>query len=298
MAKERDWVDYTNLGSNLFQNLQLSGVNDKLRAMASLAQREQAAAEMENRARELVFQADTGLMKMRSSPTENKARRLIVIRQLQANFKRGGLTSEVFRAYEDKTRLRTVLDGYEALAREYSRDLSQSEREEAELCAKYKAEESDLSARIDLLVSRDELGSAREELRALEKKTRVSSALQIIGGILILYGIGWGLMSCSEQTGKNEAALEGAFLVFFVGAITGGIGKALPSSVNAESQRKKVKELESSSISLPEVHFAASGQTNFGTDSLGELRRMQSERNALIAKVFGDGQEDVGPVGN
>jgi hypothetical protein len=55
---------------------------------------------------------------MRSSPPANTARRLVVVRELMTNFTRCGLRSEVFRAYEDKVRLRTVLEGYETLAEE------------------------------------------------------------------------------------------------------------------------------------------------------------------------------------
>jgi len=73
MAKDRDWIDYANLGSNLFQNLQLSGVQDKLGTMASTAASEQAKAEQEDRWRDVVFQADTALRELRARPDHEKA---------------------------------------------------------------------------------------------------------------------------------------------------------------------------------------------------------------------------------
>jgi hypothetical protein len=57
MAKQHDWLDYLNTGSSLMQNLQLSGVQDRLSAMATVAAMEQAKTEQEDRRRETVSRA-------------------------------------------------------------------------------------------------------------------------------------------------------------------------------------------------------------------------------------------------
>lgn len=65
-AKERDWVDYANLGSNLLQNLQLRDTQRKLGAIASIAVEQQAVTNNENERREIVFQANNNLRGMRA----------------------------------------------------------------------------------------------------------------------------------------------------------------------------------------------------------------------------------------
>lgn len=137
MAKERDWIDYANLGSNLFQNLQLSGVQDKLSAMASVAALQQAKAEHEDRLRENVFEADTLLREARAWLDTERTGVLALATFTLTTFKWNDVTSASFRKFEDKERLRGVLEGFKGLVGECESKLSAEERAEALLCAKY-----------------------------------------------------------------------------------------------------------------------------------------------------------------
>jgi len=174
MARDTNWIDFANLGSNLFRNLQLNDVQSKLGAVASIAANEQATAESENKFREIIFQADTALRKLRALPGKDKAGVLALARESLINFKRYGISSACFRGFEDKERVRSVIEEYEALADECSAALPLSLRKEAELCAKYSAERRDLDLLILINESKQRLQPLRSELAETEATLAVS----------------------------------------------------------------------------------------------------------------------------
>lgn len=293
MARERDWIDYANLGSNIFQNFQLNDVQNKLGAVASVAVAEQRVAGAENNRREIVFEANTVLRGMRTLAEENKAGVLALARESLLNFKRYGISSANFRAYEDKERVRSLIDGYEALVDECSAGLPAPQREEAESCGKYLAEQDDLKLAVELQEKREALDRARSELRLWEQKSRLQSILGWVGGLLSLAGVVWVFVSCSEwiddpKTSQVSQMAAGPGLgclivgiVLFAGAVN---SKNLKQT---EIQRAKVKELGADAALLePPIGILPDLLKQFGSNSASELRAKRAEREALIAKVL------------
>jgi hypothetical protein len=191
MPKEKDWIDYANLGSNLLQNVQLSGVQDKLGAMASVAASEEAKAAHEDSLRELVFRADTNLKGLRAQLDDDKAKVLVLARFTLAQFKQHNLTSTKFRSFEDKERLRAVLEGFKALAGECESKLSADERAEALLCARF-MENPDVKVTPPEELTQ-QLHKAQQELSELTATEKIcsSSSSESEGS---LGGVGMGLL--------------------------------------------------------------------------------------------------------
>ena len=124
MAKERDWVDYVNLGSNLVQNAQLSGLQNKLSTIEAAAATEQAKSEQEDQVREIVFQADTHVRELRAAMEKNRAGILALTLFTVADLERHDINSARFRRLEDKEKLRSVLEDLKALANQCRSTLS------------------------------------------------------------------------------------------------------------------------------------------------------------------------------
>ncbi len=300
MSKERDWIDYANLGSNIFQNLQLSGVQNQLGQMASMAATEQAMAARENAFREAVFQGDTMLRKMRALPKEDRQRVLVLVRENMLNFERYGLTSDAFRSYDDKERLRGVLEGHEALVDDCSKDLTSAERDEVELCVQYRPEQEELELLVklypkyqELLAARAELGSSSEAPSAGATGSGtlggvvglIAVALVVFGAVMVWLGKGSDLGkefadSQLESMGYVVLCFGGFLVVFRI------IRKALLlNKATGPSQQSRVRELEAFDPRL--ISRIPILIVKFGNKPLEELTKMRDEREALIARVMG-----------
>ena len=235
MAKERDWVDYANLGSNLFQNLQLSGVQDKLGAMVSAAASEQAKTQHEDRLREVVFQADTNLKGLGAHLDDEKTGVLAVAIFTLANFELNEVTSTSFRSYEDKERLRSVLEGFRALVKECESGLSADERAEAQLCAQYM--ENPMVMAIAPPELKAQLRKAQQELSELTvaEKLASSTSLKALAPLLIpfavlAFGLPFLIYGEAYKPVPNQLDVVGAGIASNIGlflCLTGAIGLAV-----------------------------------------------------------------------
>jgi hypothetical protein len=298
MAKDKDWIDYAIIGSNAAQNVQLRDLQQKLGGMASLAAREQAVAAMEDERREIVFKANSNLAGMRALVAENRAGVLALVKQALADFEEYGISSACFRAYEDKERVGALIGGYVALADECAAVLSPAERTEAELVAKYRSEENDLKGLVELQEAKEALDSARAELdqairevRLWRKKHRLPTILVGVGAVIFLIGA---VLLVAELVASAQPNYSASHTGRFLNTIIAGIvliiwgaaadhnfpQQAAAASVKVKGLEDKLHLLESS-LDVP-----TDCREQWGCKSTLELKQMQAERHALMAKVF------------
>lgn len=305
MASDKNWVDYVNVGSNIFRNFQLSNVEDRLGAMASIAAVEQAKSQNEDKLREMVFQADTNLRHMRDHVNNEKMGVLALATFMLGNFKRFGLTSEKFRSFEDKERLRSVLEGFKALADECSSDLSIAERSEAQQCAQYMSDPTVKASAPTELVR--QLGKAKQELsRLLEMECRVSMSWRksllhlprpfggmVLGAVLLYF--------CSlilNSVARDGIGDTGVFvMITILLTVCGGIlvvffGRQLLHILrdldNRKPQVRKSREDAAEATRLRPAKEAEveALQQKVNGEIERERARLENERDALMAKVL------------
>lgn len=280
-TKPRDWIDYANLGSNLLQNAQLRDVQQKLGAISSIAAQAGAVAALEDKRREIIFEANTVLSEMRILAAENKAAVFALAEETLANLKRSGVTTANFRAYEDKERVDVLIQGYKSLAEEYGAALAPSERAEAAQCAEYLVERDELKSLVKARQRKHRLEQAETELRLLRKKSAPANFALILGGILFITGIAIeGVLTESEHATDTVTPLIG-ILTMIIGMVLGFIGKSSENTKRAEAYVKRVERLRRR-VSDSEPFRSQ----EFSGKSAAELEKVLADRDALISKVL------------
>ena len=313
MAKEHDWVDYANLGSNLFQNLQLSGVQDKLGAMASAAASERAKTEHEDTLREVVFQADTAVRDLRARPDDEKTGVLAVATFTLANFERYDLTSASFRSFEDKERLRSVLECFKALVAECSSTLSIVERTEAQMCAQYMEDPAVIASASPELAK--QLRKAQQELSELTatEQRGVAASIKFLKPLLLSFaGTALGVLliywlmehyprSSDGGVGAVIAmiiavlliAVGGAGLVVLTGPVLFYIVRGFIQKRNPLTRQKRKDAAEAARLRPAKEAEVKALQQRVDSEVAKERIRLEQERDALMAKVLKVGKTNA-----
>jgi len=176
MKEDRDWIDYTNLASNVASVVQLHSINQ---ALAERSNREETARledEREAKLREIVFQTENMIEGLKKEATQKPLATFAVALEIKNSiFGQGEITSASFRAYEDKDRYKKVLNALEAVSEQTAASLTPAEKEDAEKCVKYRAEMPSLEIAISLQQEQEMLSSSKEEL---DKKTREAAQIK------------------------------------------------------------------------------------------------------------------------
>jgi len=179
MKKERDWIDYANLASNVAQNLQLIRANQTLagleRVSAERAVREQEQRDQErqlDRLREHVSQIADDVASLKEHLHENPSAALTLALQIKDLLEKHNVTTASFRQWEDKDRLKDVQRGLESVLEESTGLLTDSQKEEAVKCATYLTERDALDQLIGLQRKKEvfDLGRQQFEKKLAAKK--------------------------------------------------------------------------------------------------------------------------------
>lgn len=174
MPRDRDWVDYANLASNVVQNVQLSSINDKMRQMAELelhkeyrVQQEAVVAQRENMLRDAVFYYAEQLRDVEEILSQNPVDAYVRASFLKVTYDRmPQFSASGFRNYEDKERLANVKRAYDRFIRECASRLKPDELEKADRCISHIAERDDLLRLIEAQKKKEGLGIDRQSLHA------------------------------------------------------------------------------------------------------------------------------------
>lgn len=297
MAKQHDWIDYANLGSNLYQNVQLSGVNDKLSAMAAVAASEQAKTQREDKLREGVFQGQSSLNKLQSRQNENPAGVVAIAKLNLIYLCRYNVTTASFSAFDDKERVQKVIDGFERLVNECSALLSPDQRLEAESCANYLAEQKELSQLCLLQPVQEQLEKLQAEIQLMTEGSNLWIALQFAGFIMALGGfVAFVAILNSDKQAiiTMESFAGGGFFVVGGLLLFGVAATRKPIQRSSELSKELVALLEKWPALKPELGTIQSLQQKFQAKTETEALKVQAERAAVIARVLK--AEEVQPI--
>ena len=178
MSKKRDWVDYANLASNLAQNVQLDGIQDRLSGVqdAAAAQAQearnarQAIEQAEQRIkrlanyRETVVEGERAMAGLRHNLPQHPLPVLAGALVRRHRHEESQLGTGCFESFEDKDRVERLLADLDDIIEASSNQLSEIEQRDAQQCLQYQLEEADL---IELIYFQKRREEEVEELRKL-----------------------------------------------------------------------------------------------------------------------------------
>lgn len=186
MSKERDWVDYANLASNLVQNVQLGGIQDRLSGLQDLAAAQATEARAARRAiekagqkaerianyREVVLQGEKALAGLRHHLPEKPLAVMALALAYRHGYRENGLRTDCFESFEDKDRLERLLNGLDEVGEAAAEKLTLEQQNDAKLSLQYRLEEADLKHVLDVQKHR-ELQAAEHANRARELEPEI-----------------------------------------------------------------------------------------------------------------------------
>lgn len=323
MPKDRDWIDYANLASQVGQNFQLNqlrrgleGVgahlNDIARAEQDHEWREQDREWQEDeerdrlrQLREQIFEGSQRLKRLRAQTPQADPRRALVVAVVSV---RPPATADL-EDYEDKERAQALRDDLEAFTHECEARLSEAEQREVETCVGYLCDQGLLSLLVgyreekrrlaDKRAKREaELKGKAAQLQTLKRKVPTAAREKRIE---MLAGIG-SLVACVTSivlgihfstTADDPAPFIAGYLVAglaLVPYIAVNSAQNTPARVKAKKEIKDLEEEIARGLGLPvppneEVERAAK---RFGEnlDAAG-YRKLFEDRAAFIRGVLG-----------
>jgi hypothetical protein len=179
MAKERDWIGYANLASNVTQNVQLRHVNRMLEGLERAAteraldeKQQRLKEEGENRLRDYISEIDDNVSGLQRHLRERPRAALALARGMEGILERNNVSTASFHKWEDKDRVKRVLEGLQNVREQSAALLTAGEQEDAEKCAKYLVE----MPALDQLVS---VQSDKEKFQ--RERARVKGGLNVSG---------------------------------------------------------------------------------------------------------------------
>ena len=215
MKKERDWIDFANLASNVTQNLQLRQANQTLAGLERVAAeqvirgQEQRDQERQlDRLREHVSQIADDVASLQEHLRENPSAALALGLQIKGLLEKHYVTTASFRAWEDKDRLKDVQKGLESVCEQSTALLTDSQREDAARCAAYLAERDSLNQLIGLQRKKEvfnlgrqqfekQLAAKQSELPKIQKELSNirlpfwQRVCTVVGGLGLAFSIAW-----------------------------------------------------------------------------------------------------------
>jgi len=254
MAKERDWIGYANLASNLTQNMQLRHANQTLeelhRAATASALNEQEARqtdEHEARLREHVFQLADNVEGLHRHLHELPCAALVLALEIEAILEKNNVSTASFRAWEDKDRLKKVVKGLEDVREKASALLEIDGKEKAARCVKYHAEMPALDQLISVQSKKEKFQREREKLESsldtdrkrveieIAKLKSEQSGIQLpawaracfaVGGLGVAFSAFWFVvyvMSASMSDPNMDTVPQQSLPVFILLSAPGGV---------------------------------------------------------------------------
>jgi hypothetical protein len=190
MKKDRDWVDFLNTAANVAQTLELHSVNRTLAEQSQREQRREHQVDREDRLREHIFQlqddVDILLRRMKAHPLPAMALAVEIKRVMETQ----SITTARFRSYEDKERVKKVLDGLALVCDQCGPRLTPEEMEDVKKYLEIRAQMPALNTLITLATEIAELENSKCELKDLiRKKAEFKLPPWYVSG-LVLGGLG------------------------------------------------------------------------------------------------------------
>ena len=296
MARDRDWVDYANLASNIAQNVQIRDMRHKLGTVASVMQEEKDTAERENKLRDAVFQSESMLRNLQKASNENPRGSLALARHNLLQFQCNEVTSASFRSYEDKERLRSVVEGHEQLIQECAAGLSPQQQDQAERCGQYLAERGELDLLIRLSQKQAELDrlKAEHQVSGADPRTGIGITIGILALALCLIGGTLWFIGSENEEPENKSNGQISLALGGIGIVVAALLLARQFQIDAR-QAQAMEKFKTETARLiadeplldPAFNMVSVLRETFGNASGSDLLQMRNDREALIADVLG-----------
>jgi len=308
-TKQRDWLDYAGLASQLYQNVQVNDVRNKLAAMGQIAlmneAREQDARTAEanlQHAREALFKFTSVLAKLKKRGDDDLRASHLFALKMKWVVQQTGLTTARFPDFADKERVSAFLEELDEYIGQTWARLSDEDRLVVDRCERYRLE----MPRLDQLIrsqARGEAGSRQLEADR-QRLEELKDVTPLLGGKVVAiagFVIGVVLMVMGALEGMAQGAkAESVSMLIWLGL--GGIGIAFAGLIvqstpeikeqnvrYAERQRlekrfadekarhagpERVDYIESRLVAFHPKEFSADGYYVSGTSSHGAIREL------------------------
>lgn len=241
--KQRDWLDYAGLASQLYQNAQVNDVRDKMAAMGQIALIKEAREQQElsekqrlDHARDFLFICTNVMAKVKKLSETNLRGSVLVALNMQRKMPETGLKTSLFPDFADKQRLTDLQQELADFLETNRPRLSEADRGLVEECERYQQEEEELEQALRLTQEFE----AHEALKSkLEKIKEVQ--LPNEGNELILAGFGFGLILAVLGFASGDRSGEVLGLILGGAAVVGTliVGLVMQNS-NATLEKKKL----------------------------------------------------------
>lgn len=286
--KKPTWVDYANLASGIYSNVQLREVGSALKSLADLQLTEQQTVDREDRLRECLWQLQAAFDSYQ--PTAKAAGSYILAAQIQRALDQLNVTTASFRGFEDKDRLarfRTRLrDARETAARGMSPDLKQ----DADTYIRHEAEAQELDLLIERQAQFERLEAAQQRLDKLtnEQAKIYKHSYRVPGVVLAVICLLIAPVGSMVFPTLGKAAIGGlmilAALLGIVVLILARVAKEMASPQVREFQRAfEAAQTEVAAFEVLDAPTPGSLQKYDATGSSDLLRRKQ-ERETFMTQ--------------
>jgi hypothetical protein len=279
MKKDRDLLDYLSVGSQLFQNVQLSGLQHSLAVLGGVEAEKLHTERVENQIRQFVFESTQIVRKLRedrlqSAPTGT----LLTALNLDNIIRSNQITITRVRSFEDKERVQQLLDETSSLIKDAEGRMDVKTRDSVRKAAAYKAEESNLRKLIILMSEYEGRQKQRTEYEALPKK----SAMPPLVAYILIAGAACAGMVLLRQNPFSPDALAGVILsIVFV--LVGMIGLVRTRPHGSYKLKLQIKQAEESFAMRGEAQELSRLRNQFGKDKdLAGYRKLQAKRKKLV----------------
>jgi hypothetical protein len=196
MKKDRDWIDYTNLAANVATSAQLHSIDKALGERANREEMARLEDEREAKLREIVFKIENMIEGLQSEMTQKPLATFAVALEIKNRFfDQDEITTASFRAYEDKDRLKKVLNTLAEVAKNSAVSLTPAEKEDAEKCAKYRVEMPRLEMAISLQKEQDNLnGRAGELNEKIKELAQIKASIKSMPTLVKFWNCWFGII--------------------------------------------------------------------------------------------------------
>jgi len=180
MKRDHDWTSIALLTSSVVQNYQLRGLRAQVeelnrdgvsRDVREISER--ITEQQENQARELIFRLEEILEETRSEAASNRYEAYVKVRILSKLMDTVGVTSEKFREFADKDRIRRLNRYNEEATKQIQAGLTSEEKDRGERCAKFLVEQPALEELTHVRRRVDELGIKHWAAISLEHREKL-----------------------------------------------------------------------------------------------------------------------------
>lgn len=190
MSKKRDLMDYAQLGLSAAQAYKLSGIASELGRLREASDNQQKKAHKLAQMRAAIVTAEEFLARLESDTTGAETpflKQFVFTHDVERSLKLAGVLPPLgFESWDDLDRIKKLEKRLDTFRDKLHKSMTDEQRQEAERCVTYMAEEKDLADLIMVSSSAEALARNKKRLAELEAELKIkregSLSVQIVRG--------------------------------------------------------------------------------------------------------------------